>query len=326
MRRWHVPAAVGALLMVTAAACSSGATTSAPSANAAAPAAATAGPSTTAAAAAACGDPTASLRPPASMPSPGQMPAGTYMQTIQSRGRLIVGVDQTTLLFGSLNPLTNKIEGFDIDVLKEVAKAIFGGPDVESHIDYKAITSAQRIPFIQAGTVDIVGRTMTITCDRIKQVSFSTVYYQAGQKVLVRSDSPARGIGDLGGQKVCADTGSTSLDNIRNAASHPVPFAVDDWTDCLVALQRNQVNAISTDDSILAGLAAQDPYTKVVGPSFSPQPYGLAIDKKHPEFVSFVNGVLARMRADGTWAALYNKWLAAHLGPVPAPPPATYSN
>jgi polar amino acid transport system substrate-binding protein len=246
------------------------------------------------------------------------------MRTIQDRGRLIVGVDQTTLLFGSLNPLTNKIEGFDIDVLKEVAKAIFGGTDPP--IDYKAITSAQRIPFIQAGTVDIVGRTMTITCARILQVSFSTVYYQAGQKVLVRSDATARGIQDLGGKPVCADTGSTSLDNIRNAASHPVPYPVDDWTDCLVALQRNQVEAISTDDSILAGLAAQDPYTKVVGDSFSPQPYGLAVDKPHPEFVRFVNGVLERMRADGTWAALYNKWLAAHLGPVPAPPKATYSN
>jgi polar amino acid transport system substrate-binding protein len=249
------------------------------------------------------------------------------MRAIQDRGRLIVGVDQTTLLFGSLNPLTNKIEGFDIDVLKEVAKAIFGNtPDIESHVDYKAITSAQRIPFIQAGTVDIVGRTMTITCARIKQVAFSTVYYQAGQKVLIRSNSTAHGIQDLGGAQVCADTGSTSLDNIRSAPSHPIPYAVDDWTDCLVALQRNQVEAISTDDSILAGLAAQDPYTKVVGDSFSPQPYGLAINLKHPEFVAFVNGVLERMRADGTWAALYNKWLAAHLGPVSAPPPATYSN
>jgi polar amino acid transport system substrate-binding protein len=246
------------------------------------------------------------------------------MKTIQDRGRMVVGVDQTTLLFGSLNPLTNTIEGFDIDVLKEVAKAIFGGSTPP--IEYKAITSAQRIPFVQAGTVDIVGRTMTITCARIKQVSFSTVYYEAGQKVLVRSDSTARGIQDLGGRKVCADTGSTSIDNIRSAASHPVPYAVDDWTDCLVALQRDQVDAISTDDSILAGLAAQDPYTKVVGASFSPQPYGLSISQKHPEFVRFVNGVLARMRADGTWAAIYNKWLAAHLGPVPAPPPATYSD
>jgi polar amino acid transport system substrate-binding protein len=257
------------------------------------------------------------------VPAPGHMPDGSFMKQIQDHGKLVVGVDQNTLLFGSLNPRDGQIEGFDIDVLHQVAKALFGD---ENAIDYRAITPAQRIPFVTAGTVDIVGRTMTINCDRIKLVSFSTVYYEAGQKVLVRSDSTAQGIQDLGGQKVCAVTGSTSLDNIRSALSHPVPYAVDDWTDCLVALQRYQVDAISTDDSILAGLAAQDPYTKVVGPSFSPQPYGLAISQQHRDFVRFVNGVLDRMRADGTWTALYNKWLAAHLGPAPPPPKATYSD
>jgi polar amino acid transport system substrate-binding protein len=324
MRRGPALAAGVALLMVTVAACSGSVTASAPAPGAAGFVAAA--PTTAPAAAApSCGDPTASLRPLPPTPPPGNMPSGTFMRAIQDRGRLVVGVDQTTLLFGSLNPLDNKIEGFDIDVLKEVAKAIFGADGVDKHIDYKAITSAQRIPFVQDGTVDIVGRTMTVTCARIKQVSFSTVYYQAGQKVLVRSDSTATGMQDLGGKTVCADTGSTSLDNIRSAPSHPVAYPVDDWTDCLVALQTNQVDAISTDDSILAGLAAQDPYTKVVGASFSPQPYGLAIGLKHPEFVRFVNGVLDRMRADGTWVALYNKWLAAHLGPAPAPPKATYS-
>jgi polar amino acid transport system substrate-binding protein len=324
MRRGSALAAGVALLMVSASACSGGTSANAPAlALGATPVAAT---PTTALASAGCVDPTPSLRPLAPLPAPGQMPTGSFMRQIQDRGRLVVGVDQTTLLFGSLNPLSNKIEGFDIDVLKEVAKAIFGPANIETHIDYKAITSAQRIPFVTGGTVDIVGRTMTITCARIKQVAFSTVYYQAGQKVLVRSDSTAQGIQNLGGKKVCADTGSTSLDNIRTAPSHPVGYPVDDWTDCLVALQTNQVDAISTDDSILAGLAAQDPYTKVVGASFSPQPYGLAISQKHPEFVRFVNGVLDRMRADGTWMALYNKWLAAHLGPVSGPPKATYSD
>jgi polar amino acid transport system substrate-binding protein len=320
MRHRRVIASGLTVLTVLAAACAGGTTATAPKANPAAPAeVAAAAP----APAATCGDPTASLRPVIPMPAPGQMPAGSFMKQIQDRGRLVVGVDQNTLLFGSLSPRSGQIEGFDIDVLRQVAKAIFGD---DTHIQDTAITSAQRIPFVQAGTVDIVGRTMTINCDRIKQVSFSTVYYLAGQKVLVRSDSTAQGIQDLGGQKVCADIGSTSLDNIRSAASHPVAYGVDDWTDCLVALQRYQVDAISTDDSILAGLAAQDPYTKVVGASFSPQPYGLAISQKHPEFVRFVNGVLDQMRADGTWTALYNNWLADHLGPAPSPPKATYSD
>ena len=74
---------------------------------------------------------------------------------------------------------------------------------------------------------------------------------------------------------------------------------------------------ISTDDSILADLAAQDPYTKIVGPRLADEPYRLAISKQHPDFVRFVNAVLARLRADGQWAASYKHWVG---GPVPAPP------
>jgi len=82
-----------------------------------------------------------------------------------------------------------------------------------------------------------------------------------------------------------------------------------------------QVDAISTDNAILEGLAAQDPNTKIVGPTFTQEPYGMAISKAHPDFTSFVNGVLTNERADGTWAAIYNRWLgaatrAAHTSPA----------
>jgi polar amino acid transport system substrate-binding protein len=270
-------------------------------------------------------DPTRSLRPPGPVSQPGQMPAGTFMaDVIQKRGRLVVGVDQNTLLFGSRNSVTGQIEGFDIDMLQQVAKAIFG--DLNNRIEYKAITSAQRIPMVTNGTVDIVAETMTINCARWGQVDFSTDYYDAGQRVLVRTDSKAKGIDDLGGKKVCAAAGSTSIANIASRPSHPVPVTVADWTDCLVALQQGTVDAISTDDTILYGLAAQDPYTKVVGDPFTHEPYGMAINQSHPEFVRFVNGLLDRMRADGTWATIWTKWLqpVLKLPAPPAPPKATY--
>jgi polar amino acid transport system substrate-binding protein len=254
------------------------------------------------------------------------MPAGTFMQQIQARGRLIVGVDQNTLLFGSRNPLTNQIEGFDIDMLHQVAKAIFPDADLNpGRIQYVAITSDQRIPVVKNDSVDIVARTMTINCERWQQVDFTTDYYDAGQRVLVRTDSTAQSIDDLGGKKVCAAAGSTSINNFASRPTHPMAFIVADWTDCLVALQQGTVDAVSTDDTILYGLAAQDPYTKVVGPPFSHEPYGMAIKQSHPDFVRFVNAVLDRVRADGTWAAIWK----GRLGPVlktppPAPPPAAY--
>jgi len=269
-----------------------------------------------------CGNPVASLRPPAALPAPGQMPAGSYLRAIQDRGRLVAGVSQDTLLFGFLNPLDGQIEGFDIDVLHQIAQAIFGDP---SKIEYRAITTADRIPKILDDSVDIVGRTFTITCARRAQVDFSSVYFDAGQRVLVRKDSTARGIQDLGSKKVCATKGSTSIDHIAQAASKPIPYPLADFTDCLVAFQNSEVDAISTDDAILAGLAKQDPYAKIIGDRFSDEPYGLGIALKHPEFTRFVNGVLDQMRANGTWASLYNTWLVPSLTKsAPAPPAAAY--
>jgi polar amino acid transport system substrate-binding protein len=242
------------------------------------------------------------------------------MAKIRARGYLIAGVDQSTYHFGYLNPLDAKIEGFDIDMVHAVAAAIFGNPD---KVQFKAISDAQRIPDIQSGAVDIVAHTMTINCERLQQVDFSTVYFDAGQRVLVEANSPAGGLADLGGKKVCATTGSTSIANINAAPSHAVPVAVPFWTDCLVLLQQGDVAAISTDDSILDGLAAQDPWTKIVGPRFTSEPYGLAISRQHPDFVRFVNAVLQRLRANGRWGASYARWVGT---PVPAPPPARYKD
>jgi polar amino acid transport system substrate-binding protein len=269
-------------------------------------------------------NPRASLRPPSSMPAAGQMPAGSTMATILKRGRLIVGVDQNTYLFGyrdsSSDATSGQIVGFDIDIAHAVAKAIFGDPN---KIQFKAITSADRVPAVRDGDVDLVADTMTVTCDRLSQVAFSTIYFDAGQQILVPKDSKVTDISQLGGKKVCAAAGSTSITNIANASSHPVPVSVRDWTDCLVMLQQNQVDAISTDSSILAGLAAQDPGVHVVGTRFTDEPYGLAMKKTSTDFVRFVNGVLDQLRSDGQWKALYTKWLAS-LGPAPNPPASQY--
>jgi polar amino acid transport system substrate-binding protein len=269
-------------------------------------------PSAAAAGASDC-DPRASLRPNTGGATPN-------VDRIRSRGRLIVGVDQNTYLFGYRDAASGQVVGFDIDIAKQIAQAIFGDA---SRIQLVAITAAQRIPFVQNGTVDIVVDTMTINCDRLKQVAFSTVYFDAGQRVLVPRSSNVTGIADLGGKKVCAAAGSTSIVNIADAASHPVPVSVADWTDCLVMLQQGQVDAISTDDTILAGMVAQDPNTKLVGEQFTKEPYGVAMSRSAPDLVRFVNGVLDRIRADGTWASIYTHWLGA---PALTPPAARYSD
>jgi len=271
-------------------------------------------PRAVSAAAASTCDPKASSLSPAGPP---QVTAGSFMAKIRARGYLIAGVDQSTYHFGFLNPLTGQIEGFDIDMIRAVAQAIFGDP---SKVQFKAISDAQRIPDVKDGTVDIVAHTMTITCDRLKDIDFSSVYFDAHQRVLVLKNSSATSLDDLHGQKVCATSGSDSV--ARISARKAIPVQVPYWTDCLVLLQQGEVAAVSTDDSILDGLAAQDPWTKLVGPPLTDEPYGLAISKQHPEFVRFVNGVLQQLRTNGQWAASYRHW----IGPqVPSVPQAQYA-
>jgi len=263
----------------------------------------------------AAGHATASCNPEASSlrPSgPPQVTPGSFMAKIRARGYLIAGVDQSTYHFGFLNPLNEQIEGFDIDMIRAVADAIFGNPD---QVHYKAISDAQRIPDILNGTVDIVAHTMTITCDRLKQVEFSSVYFDAHQRVLVLKNSRATSLDDLRGQKVCATTASDSV--ARIAAAKAIPVQVTYWTDCLVLLQQGDVAAISTDDAILDGLAAQDPWTRLIGPPIADEPYGLAISKQHPEFVRFVNAVLQELRTNGQWAASYRHWIGTPVAPIP---------
>ena len=258
-------------------------------------------------------DPTASLRPP---PGPPTVTPGSFMATIRHRGYLVVGVDLNNYHLGYLNPSDGQIEGFDIDMLHAVAAAIFGDPN---KIHYVGITDAQRIPYVQSGRVDIVAHTMTITCARWQKVDFSTVYLQAHQQILVEDGSRIQGVNDLAGRKVCATPSSTSLGYLQQHGA--IGVEAYDWSDCLVKLQQGQVVAISTDNVILAGLKAQDPFTKIVGPELTNEPYGLAISKQHADFVRFVNAVLAQMRTDGQWSASYRHWIG---NPAPAPPPAQY--
>jgi polar amino acid transport system substrate-binding protein len=262
-----------------------------------------------------CSDPLASYAPSATA-------QGSTVAEIRERGRLVAGVSADTYLLGSRNPLTGQIEGFDIDMVKAVAEAILGD---ENLYQLKVITAAQRIPALEKGDVDIVARNMTITCDRWEQIAFSSEYYRSGQKILVRKGSKAKSISDLAGQKVCAPKGTSSMDNLIKVAPKAIPVAADNHTGCLALFQQGEVAAITGDDTVLAGLAAQDPYAVVPAQrAFTAEPYGLGFNKDDVDFVRFVNDRLAQMRTDGEWTRIYNRWLREALGPAPEPPTAVY--
>ncbi len=259
------------------------------------------------------------------LPAPANLPAGSTMAAIRQSGRLRVGVSADTLLFGARNALTGQIEGFDIDMLKEVAKAIFG-PDGAAKIEFHVIRYDQRLPQLEANDVDIVAHTMTINCKRWLRIAFSTEYFHAGQKVLVKKGSGFTEVEDLvvAAATVCAPEGSTNIDEITKPEyTGIVVVGKADISDCLVAMQQGDVDAITGDDTVLAGFAAQDPSTEVVGRQFTGEPYGLGMNAKAVDFVQFVNAVLADVRTSGRWGEIYKTWLidtGALQGTVIDPP------
>ncbi|HEY3468741.1 MAG TPA: glutamate ABC transporter substrate-binding protein [Amycolatopsis sp.] len=261
-----------------------------------------------------------SCNPLASLaPNGTSIPDGSTMAEIKKRGKLVAGVDQTTYLFGFRNPTSGNLEGFDIDMVNEVAKAIFGSS--EGRVQFRAIPSSQREEVLKKHQVDIVARTYSITCARKKDVQFSSVYYKAGQRILVAKESKATKLADLSGKKICATKKSTSLAKIATDPAKPIPVSVDNWSDCLVMLQQGQVEAVSTDDTILAGMAAQDPTLQVVGDQFTEENYGIGVPKDHEDMVRYVNAVLENIRNGGAWQNSYRRWVEPSLGPASPPSP-----
>jgi ABC-type amino acid transport substrate-binding protein len=241
------------------------------------------------------------------------------MRTIQDRGTLRAGVKQDVLFFGFLNPRTNQIEGFDVDIAKEVARAIFGDPE---KVDLRGMPSAARVPSLKEGVVDVVVSTMTITKERLQEIDFSDVYYEAGQTLLVPNNSTITGIQDTAGKRVCSAKGSTSEQNITKFSPQATVVQADLYSECLLAIQQGRADAMSTDDVILVGLAEQDPSMKLVGGLFTHEPYGIGVNKGHPEFVNMIDAVLTQLKQQGRWKEIHQRWLGKYI-PTPEPPTQT---
>jgi polar amino acid transport system substrate-binding protein len=278
-----------------------------------------------AASASPCTDPTASYRPQGAVPRAGALPNGSYAQQIYNRGRVIAGIAQDTLMFGYLNPLDNQLEGFDIDLVKQLSQAIFGD---DLHVEYRVITPGQSAQVLRDGSVDVVVRTLPMTCPRWQQIAFSTEYFDASQRVMAPKSSSVKSIYDLGKKKVCTAAGTVAMENVAAGVKgpdgkvvHPIAVGVTDQTDCLVQLEQGAVDAISMDDVVLDGFAAQDPNVHLVGQSMADLPYGIGMSLAHLDFVRYVNAVLDELRADGTWQKLYDHWLGQQLGPGSPPAP-----
>ncbi|TBL78632.1 glutamate ABC transporter substrate-binding protein [Paenibacillus thalictri] len=238
--------------------------------------------------------------------------SASVMDEIKSRGKLVVGVKYDTKLFGLKDPASGKVEGFDVDIAKALAKRIVGD---ENKIELKEVTSKTRIPMLDNKEIDMIIATMTINEERKKQVDFTDVYFKAGQSLLVKKGSPIKSITDVKkGTKVLAVKGSTSVDNVKKQAPDATVLEFDNYQDAFSALKAGQGDTLTTDNAILYGMAVQDPGFEVVGEPFTDEPYGIAIKKGESALVAKVNEQLKAMQSDGEYNKIYEKW----IGKTPA--------
>lgn len=226
---------------------------------------------------------------------------------ITKRGSVKVGVKEDQPGLGYLDPTTNERSGFDVDIARWIAASL--GYD-EDKIEFTSIPSANREQAIVNGDIDYYVGTYSITDKRKEQISFAGPYFVTGQGLLVAADSDITSVDDLAGKNVCSATGSTSIQRIKDEHPEATTTEFDTYSQCVEQLNNGQVDAVTTDEAILIGYAAQDPDNlKVVGDVFSEERYGVGIQKGDTAFVKFVDD----MFTDGgdVWQGIFDKNLGA---------------
>jgi glutamate transport system substrate-binding protein len=228
---------------------------------------------------------------------------------IQERGSVEIGVKEDQPNLGYLDPTTGERSGFDVDIARWIAASL--GFD-ESQINFTTIPSANREQAIINGDIDYYVGTYSITDKRKELISFAGPYFITGQGLLVAADNETiTGKDSLtADDTVCSATGSTSIQRIKDET--PAKTAeFDTYSQCVEQLKNGQVDAVTTDEAILIGYAAQDPDNlKVVGDVFSEERYGVGIPKGDTALEQFIDDMFTE--GGDVWQAIFDK----NLGPA----------
>ncbi|GAB3604317.1 glutamate ABC transporter substrate-binding protein [Microbacterium aureliae] len=245
---------------------------------------------------------------------------GTTMAELNEAGAITIGTKFDQPLFGLMGP-SGTPEGFDVEIGKIIASEL---GIAEDDIEWVETVSANREPFIENGQVDIVIATYTINDARKEVVSFAGPYYMAGQSILVLADNDdIQSEEDLVGQPVCSVTGSTPAAKLEEIGAEPV--LTDTYSNCLEPLRNGTVVAVSTDNVILAGLAAQNEGEfKVAGEPFTEEPYGIGLALDDTDFRMWINDVLEKAYEDGRYEDAWNATAGTVLPFVDPPAPDRY--
>jgi glutamate transport system substrate-binding protein len=250
----------------------------------------------------------------------GDFEEGSTMAAIQEAGTLRVGVKYDQPLFGVQTP--GGVEGFDAEIARLIAEGIWGEGGADN-VEFQEAVSANREPFLQQDTVDMVVATYTINDERKELVGFAGPYYIAGQDIMVAAGNPEDigGVEDLTGKTICSVEGSTSLDNLNEMVEDPEEIiALDTYSACAEELAQGRVQAVSTDNVILIGLIDERPDDfELVDNQFTDEPYGIGVQLEAEDFRNWINDRLEEIYASGEWEQAWNDTAGAVV-PAPEPP------
>ena len=266
---------------------------------------------------AACSSGDSTETPAATDTAMAEFAAGSTMAALADAGAITIGTKFDQPLFGLMSP-SGTPEGFDVEMGTLIASKLGIDP---GNITWVETVSANREPFIQSGEVDMVVATYTINDKRKEVVSFAGPYYNAGQALMTLSTTDdITTPDDLAGKNVCSVEGSTPAANIAENYPEANLVLYAGYVDCLEPLRNGEVDAVTTDNVILAGYVADsNGEFKVVGEPFTEEPYGIGVALDDTEFRMWINDVLEASFADGSWLAAWKATAGAVL-PDPAVP------
>lgn len=232
---------------------------------------------------------------------------GPAIEKIQKRGKLLIGAKHDVPKFGFKDEKSGKVDGYEIDLARRLAKAILGD---ENKFETTHVTAKTRVGLLDSGEIDVIIATMTVTEQRKTEVDFSPVYYTDGIGMLVLKDGGIKGLKDMNGKTLGVVKGATTGPRMQEQAkklSIDLKLAeFDTYPEIKAALGAGRVQAMSTDGAILAGYT--DDKTILLPERYSEEPYGIATKKGNDDLRQVVEKVITDLEKSGELKTLQDKW------------------
>jgi len=248
--------------------------------------------------------------------------ADSTLDKVKSTGNMTVAYRESSIPFSYLGDDGRPV-GFSWEICRKIVDEVkkqTGRNDIV--ITSQAVTSQNRIPLLQNGTIDIECGSTTNNSERGKQVAFATNYFYTGTRFLAKANSGIKSLSDLKGKKVVSTTGTTNYQVLRNINSEQnIGFELigaKDHADALLIVESGRADAFGMDDILLYGLRASSKDPKqlvVVGDPIQVEPYAIMLRKDDPQFKVLVDGVIANLMKSGEFDKMYKKWFESIIPP-----------